>query len=164
MSKKETQTEVATSAPEMRILKVASCPSLSQKSELMYHIGCDAEGAIYFRINANSAKGYFSREWVPSEKIGKALGNGALITSFTLQQVYVGKSQNNGGFLLAALLAEGLVQASAVRDRCHEVADGKAFFDAMQQLIESGVSLDPDTRPRKPSRKKQSSETAPSAE
>lgn len=140
--------------PSIRILKIATCPSLSGKSSLTYHVGCNAESEIHFRIYANSGSGYFSREWVAADRVGKALAESPDITSFTLQSAYVGKSQNNGGFILAALFAEGLVNRSADNERQYQLADPDAFNAEMESLMESDASLDPDAKPKKPSKKK----------
>lgn len=148
--------------PAIRILKIAACPSLSGKSSLTYHVGSDANGAIHFRIHANSSSGYFNSEWVSAEKIGKVLGESASITSFTLQSACVGKSQNNGGFLLAALFAEGLVNRSADNDRQYVLGNPAAFNAEVKALMESDVSLDPDGKPKKPSKKKLATGAEPS--
>jgi hypothetical protein len=153
--------------PTIRIIKVGSCPSLSGKSTLTYHIGCDAESAIHFRVFANSSSGYFSREWIAADKIGKALGESNNITSFTLRDIYTGKSCNNGGFLLASLKNEGLVFPSEEEDaRNYQLGDPAKFMSEMKALMESQVNLDPDAKPKKPSKKKPASEPSdtPSAE
>lgn len=152
-------------APLIRILKVASCPSLSGKSNLTYHVGCDANGSIHARVVANSSSGYFSREWVSLNAIQQAFAKvpaDKAITSFLIRDLFIGKSTNTPGFLFAALLEEGLVQPSSIVDRCYECADGKDFFAEVQALIESDVRLDPDARPKKLSKKKP--EIAPSGE
>lgn len=144
-----------------RILKVNSCPSLSGKSELTYHIGCTAEGAIQFRIYANSANGYFNQEWVEVDRIREVLKDSPGITSFTLQSVFKGKSQNNGGFLLAALKQEGLVAVSEVNERQYQMADAALFMEEVKALMESSVSVEADALPKKPSKKQ---EVPPSTE
>lgn len=162
MSKQETQVDAATE-PTIRILKIGTCPSLSGKSTLTFHVGCNAESEIHFRIYANSSSGYFSRnEWVSADSIGKVLGESTSITSFTLQSAYVGKSQNNGGFLLAALFAEGLVNRSADNERQYLLGDPAAFNAEIKALMESDASLDPDAKPKKPSKKKSTPEAEPS--
>lgn len=149
---KEVQTNAAAtikSDPSLRILKIASCPSLSGQSSLTYHLGCNAESEIHFRIFANSSSGYFSQEWVSADSIGKALGESINITSFTLQSIYVGKSQNNGGFLLAALFSEGLVNRSSDNERQYQLGNPDAFNAEVKALMESSVALDPDAKPKK---------------
>ena len=48
----------------VRILKEATCPSLSNRSTITYQIGCNETNAILFRIHKNSGTGKFNREWV----------------------------------------------------------------------------------------------------
>ena len=38
-----------TVTPDIRILKIGSCESVSRKSTLTYHIGCTADGEIHLR-------------------------------------------------------------------------------------------------------------------
>ena len=137
---------ITTTTPDIRILKIGTCPSLSGISTLTYHVGCDPESAIFFRIHSNSGKGYFSREWVSTDSIGKALAGSPGISSFTLQSAYVGKSQNNGGFMLAAILAEGLVCRSVSTERHYQLGDSANFNAEIKALIESSVSLDADAK------------------
>ncbi|MFA6203363.1 MAG: hypothetical protein WC710_09300 [Gallionella sp.] len=139
---KETQIVVLT-VPVVRIIKIATCLSLSGQSTLTYHVGCNAESEVYFRVHANSSRGYFSREWVGTDSIGKALAESSAITSFTLLHTYKGKSQNNGGFMLAVLLAEGLVSRF---DRQYLIADPDEFNASVKALMESAVSLDADAK------------------
>jgi len=132
----------ASSAPAIRILKTATCPSLSGASQLSYSVGCDDSNAIYFQVTKNSGGGQFNIEWVSMEKIGKALSESPNITSFSLRGVTVGRSLNNGGFFLAALKHEGLVLASEdVSVRSYHLGDPAEFLGVMNALIESGVNL-----------------------
>lgn len=48
----------------IRIIKASTCPSLSGKSTLTYHIGCNSESDIQFRVVDNTGGGFFSKEWV----------------------------------------------------------------------------------------------------
>jgi len=149
-SKTEIKPEVS-SAPVIRILKIATCPSLSGQSKLTYHVGCNAD-EIKLRIYANSSSGYFSQEWVSLTSIqqvfAKVPADGA-ITSFLLRNLFTGKSTNTPGFVFAAMLAEGLVQPSSIVERCYECTDGKAFFAAVQALIESAVDIKVAEKPKK---------------
>ncbi len=141
-------------APAMRILKIGTCPSLSESSTLTYHVGCDDTSAIYFRVFDNSSNGYFNKEWVSMDSIGKALGDSTNITSFTLHPIYKGKSLNNGGFLLAALKAEGLVLSSADKAvRNYQLGDPGKFMTEMKLLMESSVNIDADSKPTKKAKK-----------
>ena len=135
------------SAPAIRILKIATCPSLSGASQLTYHIGCDAASAIYFQVTKNSGGGQHNVEWVAMEKIGRALSESTNITSFSLHEVFKGKSLNNGGFWLAALKNEALVLASEdEKVRSYQLGDPGKFMAEMKALIESGVDLKVDLK------------------
>jgi hypothetical protein len=139
---------------DIRILKIASCPSVSGKSKLTYHIDCTAEADIQFRIYDNSAAGYFSKEWLSLNSIQQAIAKGdKSFTSFALHPLFRGKSQNNTAFLLAVLLAEGLVKPSE-KKRCYELAEVSRFMDKIKPLIDSKVSLNDDDKPPKPLKKK----------
>jgi hypothetical protein len=144
---------------DIRILKIASCLSVSGKSTLTYHIGCTPDGDIQLRVYANTAAGFFSKEWLPLTAVDQALNKaGSHFTSFALQPLFRGKSQNNTAFLLAVLLREGLVAMAADKKRCYGKLDAGRFNTEKKALIESKVSLNDDDKPAKPGK------TAPNAD
>ncbi len=159
-------TDITTITPrKIRILKIAQCPNLSESAQLIYFIGISDSNEILLKVDGNSSSGYWSKEWLDFfsiQKIFAGVSAECAITSFTLQPLFKGKSTNSPGFMLAALLAEGLVQRSSVNDRGYECTDGKEFFSAIQELIDSGVSLDPDAKPKKMPKKKVASDVAAS--
>lgn len=68
--------------------------------------------ALYLRVSANAGGGYFSREAVPVEAVRLCLaGRDAAepLRAAALRSAYVGRSNNNAGFLAALLVAEGLL-------------------------------------------------------
>ena len=82
--------------PEIRILKIRSCSSRSGKSTLTYHIGCNPEGELQFRIFANSGNGFFNDEWVSlNALLSKASEQ---FTSYALTPLFRGKSTNTPEF------------------------------------------------------------------
>jgi hypothetical protein len=98
---------------DVRILKIHSCPSVSGKSTLTYHIGCTDDGDIRFRIHANTNAGFFSNEWLSLTTIQQALAKlTEPFTSVVLAPLFRGKSANTSAFMVAALLQEGLIQRS----------------------------------------------------
>lgn len=133
----------------VRILKVAGCPTLSGKSTLTYHVGSQGTSDILFRVYANSGGGFFSNEWVAASDIQRALSKSALITAFSLQPVFKGKSANTAGFLLAVLKEEGLIGRSPDNPRCYAATESPDFVAEVQALMTADVDLDPDTRPGK---------------
>ena len=137
---------------DIRILKVASCQSVSGKSTLTYHIGCTAESEIHLRVYANTAAGFFSKEWLSLNTIQETL-TGKSFTSFNLQSLFRGKSMNNPAFLLAVLLNEGLIKRSADKKRCYEKVADSGFMAEIKDLMDSETD-------DKPPKKKEASVTS----
>lgn len=125
---------------EIRVLKSATCPSLSGKSKLTYLVGCTAKSEILFRVHSNNGGGFFSNEWVSMNAIQQVLDkspNNKAITSYVLHKLFQGKSLNTPAFLVAALQNEGLLKASKEKKRCFEANDPKEFMTRMKALIQS---------------------------
>ncbi len=135
----------------IRILKIANCSSVSGKSTLTYHIGCNDDGDIHIRIHANSAAGMFSQEWVAWTAIEDTLKRHVTgFTSAAFRSLIQGKSQNNAGFLLAVLLQEQLVIKEGDQKRSYTCLDSAAFLDQINRLLASDVSLQVDDNPTNP--------------
>lgn len=127
----------------VRVLKVGSCTNLSGKHTLTYHIGCDEEATIYFRVYENSGSGYYSTEWVPLAAMLNAIENGPTpTTSYALYPLFKGKSVNTPAFLLAALLNEGLMQIHPEQQRCYVSTDSVPFMLEIKQLITSNINIE----------------------
>ncbi len=103
---------------ETKILKTGTCPSVSGKSTLTYHIGTAGQ----IRIHENSGAGRFSNEWLALKAIEQAVGK-TPFTSTKLKELFNGKSINTSAFMLAVLLSEGLAKPS-------ETEKGSYVFDA----------------------------------
>ncbi len=140
----------------MRILKINTCPSLSGRSELTYHIFCNAEGEIHFRIVGNSGSGQFNADAVPFNQISNLLSEHPTdkpLTSTAMRAMFRGKSSNSPAFLFAALKAESVVLPSADKEAGYLLGDIEAFKQAMTALIASESSI-ADTPADKPAKKK----------
>jgi len=133
----EAMTQETTVDP-MRVLKVGTASSLSNRSTLGYAIGCDDSNAIHLSLRSNTAAGMFSKNWVAFLDIANALVHADRITSSTLLSLYANTSNNNSGFMLAVLLAEDLVCPS---DRHYMRQDFKPFLQHINSLITAGVDL-----------------------
>lgn len=131
----------------MRILRVATCPSLSGRSELTYHVGCTESGAIHFRLWGNTAAGMFSNTWFPMVEVSKLLSMPDGITSTALQPLWESTSRNNAGFTLALLQGEGLIEKSLDSRGTYKTANPASFLARVQALISSGVELTEDDAP-----------------
>jgi hypothetical protein len=135
--------------PLIRILKTSNCPNLSGSAKLSYHIGCTPESKIQFRIFANTGSGFFSREWVSFDAILKAIDKcpkDKPLNAFWLGPLFAGKSINTPSFLMAVLLAEGLVKKV---ERNYEKVSHAGFVSEVNKLIASGVDLKDDAKPPK---------------
>jgi len=122
--------------PPIRIIKTATCQSISGKSTLTYNIGCTPKANISICILSNTGGGYFSNEWVSLSVIQHALEKGnKQITSMILQPLFRGKSANTPAFLLAVLKHEGLVLPSKDTRRFHEYVGSDKFVDEVKKLI-----------------------------
>ena len=141
-----------------RILKIATCSTLSGRSELTYHLGCTADGEIQFRIVSNSGNGQFNSDWVSMATIEKLLTQHPVdkpMTSRTMQPLFRGKSSNSPAFLFAVLKAEGLVTASKKKDGGYLLGDIDAFKKEASDLIAADTDLGAATEtPPEPVKKK----------
>lgn len=146
-----TGTESVVAAPAIRVLKIASCPSLSGKSTLSYELGCTSDSEIQIRIKSNSGGGFFSQEWISLKSIEEVLAKtatGTPLTTHALLPLFAGKSVNTAGFLLAVLKAVGLVRPLEDKRRCFETVDPALFVGEVNALIASPVDLKADDQPK----------------
>ena len=143
--------------PSTRILKVATCPSLSGKSTLTYHIGCNSESDIQFRIANNTGGGFFSKEWIALDTILNIFDqqpDNKPIVSLLLYPLFQGKSLNTPAFLLAMLRQEGLVSQLQDHPKHYERMSSDAFMTEIEKLIQSKVDLKTDdAKPVVPTKK-----------
>ena len=155
---------IKTDDPSIRILKIATCPSLSGRSTLTYHIGCKSESKsepsskgdtgknpeIQFRVYANTARGFFSKEWVSASAIQKAFAKipvNSPVSSPSLNAIFHGRSVNTAGFLLAVLKAEELVAVMKDKQRYYQRTDSSGFVAEVKSLMASAIALNTDDKP-----------------
>lgn len=147
-------------AMPIRILKAGTCPTLSGRSQLSYHLGCNNDGEIHIRVVQNSGNGQFNADWVQLVVIEKLLASHPAdkpLTSRVMLPVFRSKSSNSPAFLFATLKAEGLVKAGVEKDSGYLHGDIDAFKKAVAALITSDIDLGAATDiPPETPRKKQS--------
>lgn len=148
----------AVPAVSMRVLKISDTYSISGRSTLTYHIGCDTDSEVSIRVVSNTGNGQFNSNWVPLATIEKLLTAHPAdkpLSSRVLQQIFRSKSTNSPAFLFAALRAEGLVVAGKTKDSGHSLGNIEAFKHTMAALITSDTNLDvaDSTTPDVPKRK-----------
>ncbi len=130
--------------PELRILKINTCPSLSGRTSITYHVGCSDKQDVCFRIWDTSGKGVFSKEWVCAAEIQKVLAQHELVAAPALLPVFkIGRSVNTAGYLLAVLKQEGLVALSSEVAHKYVRVQSEAFVAEVAALIKKGINLDP---------------------
>lgn len=134
-------------ASNVRVLSVASCPSLSGRSNLIFQVGCDEEKSIHLRVVENSGKGYFNRNWISFKAVNDLLLKDTPLTFNTLQPLYAGLSINNAGFLLAALKSLGVVELNPENPRVHKRGAVEDFILGINALAETETSLGDNARP-----------------
>ncbi|MBL1321327.1 MAG: hypothetical protein COA63_009760 [Methylophaga sp.] len=141
-----------TTEPTKRIIKIEQCSTLTGKETLTYHIGCDDNKVIYFRVVANSGNGFFNKDWLALSNIQQAFEDwpvDSTITSFTLWSLLKGKSSNTSAFILATLKHEGIVATLKGKRRNHEYIEPVEFLAEMGKLIADSVDLKPDASVKK---------------
>jgi hypothetical protein len=107
---------------EVEIVATQKTKTVSGKSDLTYHLGKDDDSNAYLRIWVNSSNGYFSNEYLSLAAIIALLEkqSGASFTSFAFQELFKGKSVNTPGFLVAALLNEGVLTLEQDKKRKYQ--------------------------------------------
>lgn len=126
---------------DTNIIKVESCPSLTGKSTLTYHIGNHA-GEIQIRVHANTGGSYFSKEWIAFSVIQDVLKKQTKpFNSMLLKPLFNGKSSNTPAFLLAALKHLGVIKDSEKRG--YECCDIAKFLAEIESLKASEAKVTP---------------------
>jgi len=116
---------------QKRIIKINQCPTLSNNSTLTYHIGCDDNESIHFRIFSNTGGGFFNDEWIALSEIQQAFDKWPVdntLTSFALNGLFKGRSANSPAFLMALLKEEGIIMTLKGKHRSHEYQDNDEFL------------------------------------
>lgn len=102
-------------------LRSSSCSTLSHRSNLTYELALDLTHAMHFRIKANDGGGFFSPEWIAWKDIQAAITKVVPVTSLCLRPLFKGKSVNTSGFLMAVLIAEGILEPLPKKTRHFKV-------------------------------------------
>jgi hypothetical protein len=136
-----TPTTETTPQVELTLLKEAPAPKLSKRAAgktLLYRLWTNEQrNDVFWQIAANEG-GQHSLELVATSKVRATLESQAGNEPFRTKQLrtsFRGRSQNNPGFLVCLLYAEGLVQAA---EKAHHHAltdtDWHAWRDAYLAL------------------------------
>ena len=134
----------------IQILKIGTCPTLSGKSELAYHLGLHEDESIYLRVVQNTGNGQFNPDWVALAQIEKLLiehPSDKPMSSAAMRPVFQGKSSNSPAFLFAVLKAEGMVIASEEKDGGYLLGDIGSFKTMASKLKVETPAPQPDAKP-----------------
>lgn len=129
----------------IRIYKIATCSTLSGRSQLTYQVGSNAESEVFIRVTQNSGNGQFNSNWIPLVTIEKLLTAHPVdqpMSSRVLLPVFRSKSSNSPAFLFAAILAEGLVKVGTEKDSGYLLGSIEAFQKSVSALIANDTNLD----------------------
>jgi hypothetical protein len=126
----------------MKVLKEATCPSLSHKSTLTYEVGCGADRAVHIRITGNTGKGIINRGWVALADLEPLLKKGEPVTAKALRALLQGRSANTVGFLMALMLAEGLLKVSPEDPHGYLPVDPADFRKGVLALMDSPQTVE----------------------
>ncbi|MPM12860.1 hypothetical protein SDC9_59214 [bioreactor metagenome] len=129
---------------EIRVLKSAQCPSLSERSILSYDIGSDPERHVHMRITANTGNGQFNAAWVAYDAIEPLLMKADVLSGSALASLFRGTSVNTAGFILAALKHMGAVDAMLTKRHSYQCRDLDAFRRELQGLMDPLPAPDSD--------------------
>lgn len=149
----------------IQILKEATCPTSSGKSTLGYQIGINDKGAIHLKVSSNDGGGFFSNEWIAFNDIQAALAEWPEdqgVTSMAFLKIFRGKSSNTPGFLIAVLVAEGLLEPMADKKRVHQACDSATFLASVAEL-EKDTGITGGRKPAAKAKSKARAKTAPKA-
>ncbi len=122
-------------ADGIKVVKSGTCPSLSGKSKLTYHVGLSEAHEVLLRVVQNSNSGCFNPEWVDVRALHavfEKVPKGESVTADNLVTLFRGKSMNTPFFLFAVMKFEGLVVASKADKRRYERVDPKGFIAGIQ--------------------------------
>jgi hypothetical protein len=130
----------------IRIIKIADFGKLTspETTTLTYNLGVDASSNIHFRITDNKTGGLFSPEWIALDAIldtVKTAPDAKPFSALIFDRLFTYRSANNAGFLVAALLAEGVLQRYKETKRMVIIGEPDKFLADIKPLVDSDTSL-----------------------
>ena len=111
----------------IRVLKSATCPSLTGRSTLGYELGIKDESELYLRLVSNTGSGFFSKEWVACSVIEQLITGVSDLTSTSFKALFPNKSVNTGGFVMAVVKELGLIHPNVQNARWHQHVSEMTF-------------------------------------
>jgi len=109
-------------------LRSGSAPKLGQRSEGQVHFDLltdQKNSELYIRLSANDGGGYFSREEIPFARVRAVVAEFSGSQAFpskVFAGAFIGRSQNNPGFLACICRAQGLITSVPGNAHLHQLA------------------------------------------
>jgi hypothetical protein len=130
----------------IRIIKITDCGKLTAPkiTTLTYNIGVADSSNIHFRVTDNKTGGLFSPEWIALDAIldtVKTAPDAKPFSALIFDRLFTYRSANNAGFLVAALLAEGVLQRYKETRRMVIIGEPDKFLEELKPLMNSDTSL-----------------------
>ncbi|MFT4941967.1 MAG: hypothetical protein ACI88A_005040 [Paraglaciecola sp.] len=130
----------------IRIIKIAECGKLTapNTASLTYNIGVDSTNKAHFRTTDNATGGLFSPEWIALDTILDTVKTAVGVKQFNaliFDRLFSYRSANNAGFLVAALLAKGVLQRYKETKRMVIMGEPDTFLADIKPLVDSDTSL-----------------------
>ncbi len=142
--------EATAQTPYRQVIE-ARAPTLSGSGAIRYAVLTDpGRSRVFLTILANEGGGNFNREIVAFDDIEEAIADQPADTPFgvkVFRVAFIGKSNNNAGFLAAALVHAGLLAPSAVKHQYLKAGDWPAFEADMLGRDTAEIFLFPPTLP-----------------
>lgn len=129
----------------------ARAPTLSGSSGIRYAVLTDpGRSRVFLTILANEGGGNFNREIVAFDDIEEAIADQPAEMPFgvkVFRVAFIGKSNNNAGFLAAVLVHAGLLAPSEAKHKYLKTGDWPAFEAAALACEEAEAFLFPPALP-----------------
>ncbi|MFT5899871.1 MAG: hypothetical protein ACI97K_002535 [Glaciecola sp.] len=130
----------------MRIIKIADCGKLTapNTTTLTYNLGIDSTNKTHFRTTDNTTGGLFSTEWIALDTTLDTVKTAAGEKQFSaliFDRLFTYRSANNAGFLVAALLAEDVLQRYKKTKRMLVLGNPDKFLEDIKPLMNSDTNL-----------------------
>lgn len=134
---------------DMRILKIGTCSTLSQLSEITYMVGIPVESKeiadTCLCIAGNTSSGKWNGDWIRISDIDRLLSKLPKDQSFTaaaFNPLYPNASSNSPGFMAGICLHLGLT-ARVPNGRAYVRDSGEMLWAEIEKALADGVNLVP---------------------
>jgi hypothetical protein len=117
---------------DIRIVKKATCPSLSGRTTLSYHLGLNESAELFIRIHNNTGGGIYNDDWTAlSSALTLLSDQEEPFSCSALSPLFKNRSNNTPGFIMAALLKEHLITE---KDKLYQISSQKSVQDLTTEL------------------------------